>query len=192
VPRPITMQPIPAVALPRGPGWVYEPKWDGFRALLKAGSPWGLASRKGNSLARRFPELEAATAALPPGTVLDGEVVALVDGRVDFPALLAGRGNVAFIAFDVLRVGRVELRARPWIERRRRLEQLVFRGARWATVDVYDDGEALLAGGEAIGIEGVVAKRREAPYVLGEAPAWVKVKTEAWRAANAARWKRFA
>ena len=82
-------------ALPRAPGWAYEPKWDGFRALAWSGSPGAelsgaeprLDSRNRRPLLRYFPELVPALEALPEATVVDGEIVVVIADVTDFEAL---------------------------------------------------------------------------------------------------------
>ena len=122
--------------LPQGDGWVYEPKWDGFRALAFVdGDSVHLQSRNGKPLTRYFPELK-----FPEGRyVLDGEIVRFDDqGRQDFDALgqrihpaksridmLAEETPTRFIAFDVLAIDDESLLELPQRERRDRLEQLV-------------------------------------------------------------------
>src|SRR3954453_6163588 len=125
-----------AKALPTGDGWVYEPKWDGFRsiAFVDDGDVY-LQSRNGRPLRRYFPELE-----FPKGSyVLDGEIVLFDEqGRQDFDALgqrvhpaesrirmLAEKTPTRFIAFDLLALDDDVLFELPQAERRDRLEQLV-------------------------------------------------------------------
>src|ERR671931_1234685 len=123
----------PRKTLPTGDGWVYEPKWDGFRALAFVdGADVYLQSRSGKPLRRYFPEL-----AFPAGRyVLDGEIVLFdAEGRQDFDALgqrihpaksridmLAEKTPTRFIAFDLLAEGDGSLLALPQRERRARLE----------------------------------------------------------------------
>src|ERR671924_1535384 len=125
-----------ARALPTGDGWVYEPKWDGFRAIAFVdGGDVHLQSRNGRPLSRYFPEL-----AFPDGRyVLDGEIVLFdAQGRQDFDALgqrihpaksridmLAEKTPTRFIAFDLLARDDEKLLALPQSERRDRLEQLI-------------------------------------------------------------------
>src|ERR687890_1857871 len=122
-----------AKALPTGPGWVYEPKWDGFRAIAFVdGDAVHLQSRNGRPLTRYFPEL-----LFPPGRyVLDGEIVLFdAEGRQDFDALgqrihpaatrinmLAEQTPTRFVAFDLLAEDDEVLLELPQRERRRRLE----------------------------------------------------------------------
>src|SRR3954463_1565771 len=126
----------PAKALPTGSGWVYEPKWDGFRTLAFVdGADVYLQSRHGKPMRRYFPEL-----AFPDGRyVLDGEIVLFdAEGRQDFDALgqrihpaesrirmLAEQTPTRFVAFDLLADGAEVLMELPQRERRRRLEGLV-------------------------------------------------------------------
>src|SRR4051794_30953522 len=173
----------PAKKLPTGAGWVYEPKWDGFRALAFVdGADVYLQSRSGKPLRRYFPELR-----FPEGhSVLDGEIVLFDDeGRQDFDALgqrihpaesrinmLAEQTPTRFIAFDLLAEDDEVLMALPQAERRRRLERLVE-----APVDLTpatetpDEAEPWLHGAE-----GVIAKRQDAPYSAGERVGMVKIK----------------
>jgi ATP-dependent DNA ligase len=137
--------------LPRGPGWSYEPKWDGFRVVMW--SPAGgeatdaqeayaprLDSRNGKALLRYFPELEPALGQLPPGTVADGEVVVVTGGKLDFDALqnrihpaasrirrLAEETPASLALFDLLALEGADLRDRPLRERRAALERLAAR-----------------------------------------------------------------
>ena len=131
----------PAKTLPAGPGWVYEPKWDGFRALAFVdGADVYLQSRSGKPLRRYFPELS-----FPEGRyVLDGEIVLFDDqGRQDFDALgqrihpaesritmLAEQTPTRFIAFDLLAYGDESLLELPQSERRSRLEAMIAAAAR--------------------------------------------------------------
>src|SRR5207249_10130689 len=122
--------------IPAGGGWIYEPKWDGFRALVfKDGDDVYIQSRDLKPLGRYFPELEASLrGALPERCVLDGEVVIARDGKLDFEAMLmrihpaasrvqmlAAEHPASFVAWDVLALGDEDLRARPQAERRARL-----------------------------------------------------------------------
>jgi ATP-dependent DNA ligase len=133
--------------LPRGDGWLYEPKWDGFRALVFwDGGDLLIQSRDLKPLGRYFPELEAGLKqTLPQACVLDGEVV-IVDksagGGLDFEALqqrihpaesriqlLARETPAEFVAFDLLALGDDELASRPLSERRAALERLLANAA---------------------------------------------------------------
>jgi ATP-dependent DNA ligase len=174
--------------LPTGDGWLYEPKWDGFRALVhRRGARAEVVSRHGRSLTVAFEDVaEAAADALPDGCVVDGELVAPVEGGVLFDGLLrrlSGGGAAdgtpaALIAFDLLQVGGADVTARPLSERRRALEALVLASGRVVvnlqTSDVHE-AQAWLEGGALTGVEGVVAKRTSGRYQPGQR-GWVKVK----------------
>lgn len=181
--------------LPSGDGWAYEIKWDGMRVVADV-TPDGVQawSANGRDAAVAFPELAALAPALAPlDVLLDGEVVALDDeGRPSFGRLQrrmhvssaaeaarrAAGTPVAYVVFDLLRMGGHDLTGRPWHERRRLLDQIA--DDLPAGVDVarvYDDGPGLLAVSEQRGLEGVVAKRTDSTYVPGaRTRQWVKVK----------------
>lgn len=181
--------------LPTGPGWVYEVKWDGMRVLCDV-APDGVRawSANGRDALVAFPELAALGPALAPlDALLDGEVVALDDaGRPSFERLQrrmhvssaaeAGRRAadtpIAYVVFDLLRLGGHDLTGRPWAERRRLLDEIADDLPAGVDVaQVYDDGRALLDAVARQGLEGVVAKRADAPYEPGaRSRRWVKVK----------------
>jgi ATP-dependent DNA ligase len=176
--------------LPAG-DWAYEPKWDGFRAVAWSGEI-RLDSRNLRPLLRYFPELEAALQALPPGTVVDGEVVVVRDNRLDFDALqnrlhpaasrvvrLAKETPASLVAFDLLALEGEDLRNAPFDERRGRLVGLAEGLPRpWnltpSTID-RDEAGRWFVEFEAAGCDGIVAKRRRGPYVEGKRD-MVKVK----------------
>jgi len=181
--------------LPAGDGWAYEIKWDGMRVLADV-TPDGVRAWSANGLdaGPSFPELEALAPALAPlDALLDGEVVALdAGGRPSFERL-QGRMHVssaaearrraadipvAYVVFDLLRLGGHDLTGRPWSERRRLLDQIADDLPPGVDVaQVYDDGPSLLAGADRQGLEGVVAKRTRSTYVPGARTRdWVKVK----------------
>jgi len=190
--------------LPTG-GYLYEPKWDGFRCLaFRDGEEIDLRSRHDRPLARYFPELVAALrAAEAPRFALDGEIVVAGRAGLDFEALLgrihpaasrverlARETPAALIAFDLLGLGDEDLRELPFRERRRRLEGLVS-ATTPPEVETLGDGplrrtpatsdpkaaERWLERHRGAGIDGVVAKRDDLPYRSG-ARAMVKVKRE--------------
>src|SRR5687768_7035107 len=129
-----------AAELPAGEGFLYEPKWDGFRAIVfRGGTDVFIQSRDLRPLDRYFPELhDALIARLPDGCVLDGEIVIATPRGLDFDALqlrlhpaasrvakLAAETPSAFVAFDALAVGGEDLRMVALQERRQRLERLL-------------------------------------------------------------------
>jgi len=184
----------PAEALPRDDGWLFEPKWDGFRAIVfRDGEETLIQSRDLKPLDRYFPELAAPLrASLPERCVVDGEVVIATDGGLDFDALLlrihpaasrvkllAAASPASFVAWDLLALGDDDLRTTPQGERRRLLEEAL-RGARPpvhltpATIDrvlAADWFERF----EGAGLDGVIAKRLDAVYQPGKR-AMLKIK----------------
>jgi len=178
--------------LPEGEAWQYEPKWDGFRGILENGSgELRLWSRNARPLLRYFPELGPLGKLLPPSSALDGEIVIERGGVLDFDAMqtrlhpaesrirkLSAEIPARFVAFDALVWKGEEVWREPLSKRRSKLERSAKRfGLSPAT---RDRAEALgwLERFEAIGLDGVVAKRRDLPYLPGSREGVVKVKPE--------------
>jgi ATP-dependent DNA ligase len=178
------------------PGMLYEPKWDGFRAIVfRDGDEVELGSRSGKPLTRYFPEVvDAVLANTPRRCVLDGEIVIARDGRLDFDALLerihpaqsrvrhlAEVTPASLVAFDLLALGDDALLATPQRERAAQLAQALAGAADPVfTTPVTEDLD--LAGRwfeqfEGAGLDGVVAKPADLPYRPGER-VMVKVKHE--------------
>ena len=171
-----------AERLPAGGDWVYEPKWDGYRALgyVRAGET-RLVSRNGNDLTDRFSAVAGALAKAvhTPNCVVDGEVCALDEqGRPSFSAMQQGAASFVYEVFDLLELDGVPLVDLPLSERRARLEQLLAAGVSVQLSGVFDDGEALLEAARVQGLEGVMAKRAGSRYAEGKRTRdWLKVKT---------------
>jgi ATP-dependent DNA ligase len=180
--------------LPPEGGMLYEPKWDGFRALVfKNARSLYIQSRDLRPLDRYFPDLhDALLERVPTSCVLDGEIVIATKQGLDFDALqlrlhpaasrvakLAAATPASFVAFDLLAVGRTNLMARPQAERRERLEQLLAAAEPplHLTPMTRDRATALdwLERFEGAGLDGVVAKPEGAPYQPGKR-AMIKVK----------------
>jgi len=174
----------PAEQLPHGEGWVFEPKWDGFRAIVRvSGGEATLTSRNGNDLTARFPLLAKAvpTAVRSPDAVLDGEICAFDDaGRSRFGLLQAGEGATTLVVFDLLEVDSTPLVELPLAERRARLAELLEPAASAVVISPqFEDGEALLDVASEQSLEGVVAKRAASPYAAGRRTGdWRKVKVK--------------
>lgn len=191
-----------SAALPTGPGWAYEVKWDGVRLLADTtGARLRLLTRTGRDTRVAYPEL--AGLAQIQGAVLDGEVVAMVDGVPSFAALaermhvrdaararaLAAAHPVSYLVFDVLRLYGVDLTRRPFDERRATLERLEL-PAPARLSPVYDDGGDLWRVTLEHGLEGVLAKRRASTYQPGQRSRdWVKAAHRLTRAAVVCGWR---
>ena len=181
--------------LPHGEPWAYEVKWDGVRALVAVQDGSVRAtSRNGNDVTAAYPELGQIAC----GTaLLDGEVVALVDGVPDFGALqsrihvrfpsaaLLAATPVVFVPFDLLHLGDRSLLDLPYDSRRVLLEGLSLE----VPPAFHDDPDALLASTRSQGLEGIVAKRRISSYSPGRrSEHWVKVKHQLRQSAVVCGW----
>lgn len=167
---------------PDGDAWLHEIKLDGYRVFaLLADGRVRLVSRAGNDLTGRFAGVAEAVAALPATDVcLDGEVVVVDAGGVsDFASLIAGRGAPVLFAFDLLRLDGEDLRAAPLEARKERLRALVEGSRVKYTAHRVGDGPAFFEAACRHGLEGVVSKRRDAPYRAGRGADWRKVKCHA-------------
>lgn len=183
-------------SLPQGPGWEYEPKWDGFRVLAYRNvDQVALTSRGGRDMTRYFPELLEPVRRLAAGTlVLDGEVVILGSSGLDFDALLqrvhpaesrirllSRTTPASYVAFDLLALGEDDLRQLPLSDRRSRLEQVLAGVPPPIHLTPYtlqsQLAEQWFQDFEGAGLDGVVAKRWDGGYLSGKR-AWVKIKHE--------------
>jgi ATP-dependent DNA ligase len=175
-------------AIPEGDGWLFEPKWDGFRTVVfRDGERLHLQSRELRPLNRYFPELEAPLRArLPERCVVDGEIVIAGPAGLDFEALLlrihpaasrvallARESPASIVLFDLLALGDRDLRAVPLAERRALLERAVRAGEPGGQVHVTPatPDRAVAADWfsrfEGAGLDGVVAKRLDSTYQPG-------------------------
>ena len=171
-----------AEGLPRGDGWLYEVKWDGYRALVEVrGGEATLTSRNGKDLTQRFAGVAKAVEAAvrTPDCVLDGEVCALDEqGRPSFSAMQQGSSRLALYVFDVLEADGRPLLELPLVERKERLAALLDpRSPVVRLSEAFDDGEALLEAAREQGLEGVMAKRADSRYQPGRRSRdWLKIK----------------
>ena len=169
--------------VPVAPEWLYEVKWDGYRALAcVAGGQVTLTSRRGNDLTPRFAEVARALerSLRTPDCVIDGEVCALdEEGRSSFSVMQQGSGPLVYYAFDVLEVDGEPALDLPLTERRKRLTKLLDRrGTTVRLSESFDDGRALYEAAKRQGLEGVVAKKKLSRYQPGRRTRdWLKVKT---------------
>ena len=183
-----------AEALPHGEGWQFEPKWDGFRTLVfRDGDEIFLQSRNTQPMNRYFPELvDALLRELPERCVVDGEVVIVGPNGLDFEALLlrihpaasrvkllAAQSPASFVAWDLLALDHEDLREQPLEARRRRLEELLTDASPPLHISPATRDRALAEDWfqrfEGAGLDGVMAKRLDAPYRPGERT-MIKVK----------------
>ena len=174
------------------PNWLFEIKWDGVRALARIeNDALTLRSRTGVDMDKRYPELASLPDALAARqAILDGEIVALdTRGHSDFELLqermhvrapsesLLSRVPVVYFVFDLLYCDGYDLRETPLLDRK----QLLYRLLRTSEQFRYSDhqlehGKELFGLAEQNGLEGIVAKRADSPYVGDRSPYWVKLK----------------
>ena len=193
------MEAEPATDLPKGPQWHYEPKWDGFRCLaFREGAKIDLQSKSQKPLSRYFPELVKALANLKAKSfVLDGEIVISVDGNLSFDDLLMRIHPAAsriqklsestpskFIVFDLLVDDKGKsLVGLPLQERRKKLE-IFFKsftndkGLLELSPVTNDLSKARKWFHMGVGLDGIVAKRKDLPYQSGERTGMQKIKTQ--------------
>jgi bifunctional non-homologous end joining protein LigD len=162
-------------------GWGYEIKWDGFRALTVIdGERVRVFSPNGIDVTAKRSELTTIHQSLHGDqAVLDGEMLAMdEDGRFRFELLQAAEAPVTYLVFDILELQGQDLIALPYEDRRRLLDQAVEPGANWLLSPwQVGGGAALLEASRAQGLEGVMAKRLDSPYLPGRrSPAWRKIK----------------
>jgi ATP-dependent DNA ligase len=162
----------------------YEPKWDGFRSIVfRDGEEIEIGSRNERPMTRYFPELvEAFLSELPPRCVIDGEIVLVRDGRLDFEALqlrlhpaksrvtlLAGQTPAAFVAFDLLAIGDEDLTGQPFHHRRARLEEALRQARPPVHLTPATTDETLarkwFVQFEGAGLDGIIAKPLDGTYV---------------------------
>lgn len=176
---------------PKG-DFLYEPKWDGFRSLSWSAPENRIDSRNERPLLRYFPELRPALDQLPDGTVVDGEIVVVIDGATDFdtlqqrihPAesritLLSAETPAELVAFDLLADRGEDLRKAPFVERRERLVALAASlGPPWhLTPQTADEARAKkwFDEFESAGCDGIIAKKPDLAYQHGKR-AMIKIK----------------
>jgi bifunctional non-homologous end joining protein LigD len=186
--RPKFIAPMAALlvnALPAGGQWLYEAKFDGYRALaLKDEAKVRLLSRRGNDLSRSYPAVIAAVGRLRAITaVIDGEIVAFgEDGRPSFQHLqhrTAASTAIRYFAFDLLHLNGVDLTQTPLSQRRRLLEPLIRESAVEFSDELPGTPDQVVQAVTQIGLEGIVAKRRDSRYEPGKrSGVWQKLKLQ--------------
>lgn len=171
--------------------WIYEIKWDGFRAIAYVEQPFSLRSRNGKELKQNFPELQQITS-LATDVVVDGEIVVMAEGAPDFQALLkrgqavsvgeitrqSQRSPAIYIVFDILEKDGKPLVDLPLMERKAILKDSLKEGANVLLCDYIEEkGEAYFKLVLEKGLEGVVAKRKDSCYEEGmRTGSWLKIK----------------
>jgi bifunctional non-homologous end joining protein LigD len=174
------------------PNWLFEIKWDGVRALARIENDTSaLRSRNGMDITKRYPELAPLPNALAAReAILDGEIVALDDqGHSNFERLqermhvrapgesLIRQIRVVYFAFDLLYCDGYDVREAPLLERKQLLQRLLYTSERFRYADhQLEHGKELFTLAEQNGLEGIVAKRADSPYVSDRSPYWVKLK----------------
>ena len=172
--------------LPEGPAWVYEAKLDGYRALvIRDGSRVAIRSRNDKDLTGAYPSVAAAAQGIrAKRAMIDGELVAVDrEGRPSFQALQHRAAHpdhqVVFYAFDLLFVDDEDLRGQPLEARTRRLESLLKGSGLLISRPLPGTAAQVTTAVQALGLEGVIAKRRDSTYVPGSRThAWVKLKLD--------------
>ena len=172
-------------ALPTGDEWLYEAKFDGYRALaLKDGSKVKLLSRKGNDLTADYPAIRQTVAALKTNTaILDGEIVAFDEsGRPSFQHLhhrSAKPAAIRYFAFDLLLLDGTDLQTEPLEERRARLKKIVGGTDVQFSEELPGTADDVIQAVTQVGLEGVIAKRRDSRYEPGKRSGmWQKFKVQ--------------
>jgi bifunctional non-homologous end joining protein LigD len=174
----------PTEDVPRGEGWAFEIKWDGYRIVASvAGSEAELRTRKDQDYTQRFENVakELVKALKTPDCVVDGEVCALDDeGRPSFSAMQQGKSGtpLVYFVFDVLEIEGEATVDLPLAERRKRLEKLLDKRNKTIRFsESFDDGEALLTAAKQQQLEGIMAKRVDSKYHPGKRTRdWLKIK----------------
>jgi bifunctional non-homologous end joining protein LigD len=176
--------------------WSFEPKLDGWRALVYIDGGVTVRTRTGRDITGQVPELAGLVDAVAGPCILDGELVTGAGKPGDFywlaPRLAIRPGHprrrpLTFVAFDLLWDGDGPTMRLPYRDRRATLLALDLSGPAWATVQAFaDDLRALMGACDELRLEGVVAKRLDSPYRPGQrSEDWLKLKTAEWRAVHA-------
>lgn len=164
------------------PDWIFEIKWDGYRALARKTEGVQLLSRGGKSFNQRFPLIVKELEKLPGKFILDGEIVALdTKGRSNFQLLQNNEGSVCYCLFDLLSYQGKDLTKWPLIKRKELLRKLLgrYQGSCLIFSDHIEEfGKELFKLAKKNGLEGIIAKRKESPYRQRRSRDWLKVKTK--------------
>lgn len=165
--------------------WVFEIKWDGYRALANKSTKVDLLSRNGLSFNARFPAIVKELEKLPGKWILDGEIVILdKQGRSHFQLLQnyqkEKRGTPYYYLFDILSFNGQSLTSLPLIDRKKILQMLLkqsrLKYLRYSD-HIEEKGKAFFQKVKKKGLEGIIAKRKESPYRSRRSSDWIKIKT---------------
>ena len=172
-----------------GDDWLFEIKWDGFRAIARRDAEGcRLIGRRTTDFTSRFSALAKVVEALPPGTIVDGEIVAMVGGKPNFTSLLrrtpGTKATIAYVAFDLLFDRYQPVMSLTCEQRRERLRQILaghVKAGTKSTVQmsegVIGDGQSYFREASAMGLEGVMAKRLDSVYRPGVRTGdWLKIR----------------
>lgn len=162
--------------------WIFEIKWDGYRAIAENGDKTRLYSRNGNSFANDYPEIFSSLKKLPNDTIVDGEIIAYDErGRVNFNTLqmhAKKRASLSYAVFDILRFKGRDTTSLTLMERKKILKKVL--PDEWPFIlseHIEEKGVRLFETAAKSGIEGIVAKRKESVYKPGvRSMDWLKIK----------------
>jgi bifunctional non-homologous end joining protein LigD len=179
------MRATAADRLPTGAEWAFELKWDGYRTIAFVDvleRDVRLQSSNQIDVTARWPELGMLWHGVNArSAILDGEAVVLDENNIPrFELLQRGDGAVTYVVFDLLELDGMDATGLPYEQRRRLLREAIEDGDHWFVPDNYLDGGALFEASRARGLEGVIAKRLDSPYIAGRRTnSWRKVKNRA-------------
>lgn len=165
------------------PDWLFETKWDGYRAIADISHQTvALYSRNNQSFNQRFSPIVKALQKLDIDAILDGEIVILKDGVADFQALqnYSKTGNIRYVVFDLLYLEGKDLRELPLLKRKEMLQQIMpKRGVIQYSGHVLEKGKRFFAAARKKQLEGVIAKEIHSSYASRRSRSWLKIKTHA-------------
>lgn len=180
------MEPVLATGVPELVNYVYQVKWDGVRmlAFIRQGEVT-LQNKGGKLKTTAFPELNCLGNILPQPTILDGELVAIRNGKPDFSLILRrnfalrpgpGAPPIAYVIFDILCLEGRDLRPQPLASRQAALASIELPQGPVSVIDNFSNGGKLFDLTGEKGWEGIVAKDLASPYRPGKSPEWQKIK----------------
>ena len=171
--------------------WIFEIKWDGIRAISHINEDFSIRSRNDKELKNNFPELEELRQ-LSPNTVLDGEIVAMKSGKADFQALMERAGSstrfelkllarkipVTYVVFDILEKDGKSIIGLPLTQRKQLLKDTLKEGKHVLQSEYVEaEGKVYYEAAVKLGIEGIIAKKKDSPYEPGvRSSNWLKIK----------------